>query len=89
MRLFVRVYIEASFLGLLVSVILWGPLSDDVSETKVIIFVNLSLTQHAVKIYLSRATGWQFSQALNGNCWDNVKDNSYYYYYFFTVWIKY
>ena len=41
MRLFVRVYIEASFLGLLVSVIPWGPLSDDVSETKVIIVVNL------------------------------------------------
>ena len=50
MRLFVRVYIEASFLGLLVSVIPWGPLSDDFSETKVFIVVNLSLTQHAVKI---------------------------------------
>ena len=60
MRLFVRVYTEASFLGRLVSVIPWGPLSDDVNKTKVIIVVNLSC-QHAVKIYLSRATGWQFS----------------------------
>ena len=89
MRLFVRVYIEASFLGLLVSVIPWGPLSNDISETKVIIVMNLFLTQHAVKIYLSRATGWQFSPALNVNCWDNVKDNNCYYYYFFTIWIKY
>ena len=75
-------YIEASFLGLLVSIIPQGSLSDDISETKVIIVVNLSLTQHAVKIYLSRVTGWRFSQALNVNYWDNVKDNYCNYYYF-------
>ena len=57
---------------------------DDISETKtiiIIVVVNFSFVQHAMKIYLSWATGQWLSQALNVNYWDNLEDNNYCYFF--------